>query len=96
MDPLVLDIHAAVVEITHVVLSWLEEAEQLLTNTGLELPTSKKGACSRGIPTLCSPLGSQRLVGVHVCTVLSANYEFGKLELDDLGGPFQSNHPMIL
>uniref|UniRef100_A0A803Y107 Uncharacterized protein n=1 Tax=Meleagris gallopavo TaxID=9103 RepID=A0A803Y107_MELGA len=44
VDPLVLDIHAAVVEITHVVLSWLEEAEQLLTNTGLELPTSKKGA----------------------------------------------------
>ncbi|XP_031412550.1 forkhead-associated domain-containing protein 1 isoform X2 [Meleagris gallopavo] len=43
VDPLVLDIHAAVVEITHVVLSWLEEAEQLLTNTGLELPTSKKG-----------------------------------------------------
>ncbi|XP_042739057.1 forkhead-associated domain-containing protein 1 isoform X1 [Lagopus leucura] len=43
VDPLVLDIHAAVVEITHVVLSWLQEAELLLANTGLELPTSKKG-----------------------------------------------------
>ncbi|XP_031469296.1 forkhead-associated domain-containing protein 1 [Phasianus colchicus] len=43
VDPLVLDIHAAVVEITHVVLSWLEEAEQLLASMGLELPTSKKG-----------------------------------------------------
>ncbi|XP_040507322.1 forkhead-associated domain-containing protein 1 isoform X2 [Gallus gallus] len=43
VDPLVLDIHAAVVEITRVVLSWLEEAEQLLASTGLELPTSKKG-----------------------------------------------------
>ncbi|XP_072210475.1 forkhead-associated domain-containing protein 1 isoform X1 [Excalfactoria chinensis] len=43
VDPLVLDIHAAVVEITRVVLSWLEGAEQLLANTGMELPTSKKG-----------------------------------------------------
>ncbi|POI34900.1 hypothetical protein CIB84_001349 [Bambusicola thoracicus] len=43
VDPLVLDIHAAVVEITRVVLSWLEGAEQLLASTGLELPTSKKG-----------------------------------------------------
>ncbi|XP_015737942.1 forkhead-associated domain-containing protein 1 isoform X8 [Coturnix japonica] len=43
VDPLLLDIRAAVVEITHVVLSWLEGAEQLLASTGLELPTSKQG-----------------------------------------------------
>ncbi|XP_021272951.1 forkhead-associated domain-containing protein 1 isoform X2 [Numida meleagris] len=43
VDPLVLDIHAALVEITHVALSWLEGAEQLLASAGLELPTSNKG-----------------------------------------------------
>ncbi|XP_065594220.1 forkhead-associated domain-containing protein 1 [Cyrtonyx montezumae] len=51
VDPSVLDIHAAVVEITHVALSWLEGAEQLLASTGLELPTSKKGltACLKSL-----------------------------------------------
>ncbi|OXB64374.1 hypothetical protein ASZ78_009957 [Callipepla squamata] len=43
VDPSVLDIHAAVVEISHVALSWLEGAEQLLANTGLELPNSNTG-----------------------------------------------------
>ncbi|KAM9176164.1 LOW QUALITY PROTEIN: forkhead-associated domain-containing protein 1 [Mergus octosetaceus] len=49
VDPLVLDVQAAVVEITRVALSWLEGAEQLLASAGLDLPTSGKGltACLR-------------------------------------------------
>nr|XP_047923259.1 forkhead-associated domain-containing protein 1 [Anser cygnoides] len=49
VDPLVSDVQAAVVEITHVALSWLEGAEQLLASAGLDLPTSGKGltACFR-------------------------------------------------
>lgn len=63
MDPLVLDIHAAVVEITHMVLSWLQEAEVLLANTGLELPTSKKGACPMGHPNSLLPIGVPEVGG---------------------------------
>lgn len=63
VDPLVLDIHAAVVEITRVVLSWLEGAEQLLASTGLELPTSKKGACPMGHPNSFLPTGVPEVGG---------------------------------
>ncbi|OXB77300.1 UNVERIFIED_CONTAM: hypothetical protein H355_002292 [Colinus virginianus] len=51
VDPSVLDVHAAVVEITHVALSWLEGAEQLLASTGLELPNSNTGltACLKSL-----------------------------------------------
>ncbi|XP_035200711.1 forkhead-associated domain-containing protein 1 isoform X3 [Oxyura jamaicensis] len=49
VDPLVSDVQAAVVKITHVALSWLEGAEQLLASAGLDLLTSGKGltACLR-------------------------------------------------
>lgn len=50
LDPSISVIGAAVVEMARVPLSWLEGAERLLANVGMDMRTSGKGPCPAGCP----------------------------------------------